>query len=202
MSTNIQPAKPSKSVNYRNLRSDKITKKAWVNDLDQYASVFMIQIHPVMPLHFDQQVVADEDYQNVPCLSFSSSSQLITDTNSSAPTDPWQNVSGHTWSESLNKPSLPHSPNPTWTGLWSSVSSISATSSEEVTLDKAECPEKKKKPHTGCPWIGLMGCGNKIIHVTHWKRPLLCQPVFTLLVKRRPYPSTSLFSSASSSRPG
>lgn len=151
---------------------------------------------------FDQQVVADENYQDVPCLSFSSSLQLIIDTNSSAPTDPCQNVSGHTWSESLIKPLLPHSPNPTQTGSWSSVSSISATSSEEVTLDKAECPEKKKKPHIWCAWIGLMGCGNKIIHFTHWKLPLPCQPVFTLLVKQRPYPSTHLFSSASSSRSG
>ncbi len=102
----------------KNMRSDKVTKKAWVNDLDRYDEVFMIQIqiHPVLPLHSLIKLWRMRTIRTCHVCHFLSRCF---------------NSLQHQWPH-LDRISWP---NPTCAGLWSSASSISATSSEGVTLD-------------------------------------------------------------------
>lgn len=100
MSTNIQAAEPSERLNDQNSRSDMTSLRSMS---ERSGSVCW----SLYDSDSDSSCAATENYQDMPYVSYSFSSLVPTN---------HQNVSGHTWTESLIKPSIPHSPNPSWAG--------------------------------------------------------------------------------------
>ncbi len=135
---------------------------------------------------FFDQVVADENYQDVPCLSFFFLVASIR-----------CNISGHTWTESLDQ--IP--PGLDYEVQLQAYQQHLLKESLWIRLNA----QRRRKSHAldasaSVSWV--VGIKSSTLLEDSAENNLSRQPVFTLLLGQRPYPSIHLFSSASSSHSG